>query len=140
MTAGEAKECPFCGTKRASEDTLYFISLGKAGRFRIQCQECGVNTRWYEDAEEAWRAWNDRHVKMCGQLAAFIVNQDVFIYDALMYMRNKQSGYCFAQKKFRGPMKRIKKSDFLSAAQSAAIAQAERANAEYERAARKAGK
>jgi Lar family restriction alleviation protein len=131
--ADEAKECPFCGEKVATVDTLIFNKTGKAGRFRIQCRECGVNTRCYEDAEEAWKAWNSRRVKMCNEMAAFIVNQDLFIYNALAYMRNKQSGYCFAQKTFRGPLKRIKKSDFLSAAQSAAIARAEQANTEYER-------
>jgi hypothetical protein len=77
-------------------------------------------------------AWKIRHVTMCNELTAFVINQDMFIYKARMHIRNKQSGCCFAQKTFRGPLKRIKKSDFLSAAQSAATAQAEQVNTGYE--------
>jgi hypothetical protein len=50
-----------------------------------------------------------------------------------LHIRDKQSGYCFAQKEFRGNLKRIGKKDFLSAAQKAVIAQAERANSNYEK-------
>jgi hypothetical protein len=72
-------------------------------------------------------------VKLSPELEVFIFNQDAFVYEGRLYIRNKQSGYCFAQKEFRGNMKRISKKDFLSTAQEATIAQAERTNTECEK-------
>jgi Lar family restriction alleviation protein len=119
--------CPFCGDRRAKTDTLNYTNSGKPGRFRVQCQDCGATTRWYDTEEQAWAAWNNRYIKLSPELEVFIFNSDAFVYEGLLYVRNKQSGYCFAQKEFRGALKRIKKSDFLSAAHNAAAAQAERA-------------
>jgi Lar family restriction alleviation protein len=124
--------CPFCGDRYAKIDTLNYTS-GKPGRFRVQCQDCGAATRWYDTEEQAWAAWNNRYIKLSPELEVFIFNLDAFVYEGLLYIHNKQSGYCFAQKEFRGAMKRIKKSDFLSAAHSAAVAQAERTNTECEK-------
>jgi Lar family restriction alleviation protein len=121
--------CPFCGSQGKS-DTLNYAS-GKPGKYRIQCQDCGGATRWYETAEEAWQAWNKRYVKPSPELEVFVFNQDAFVYEARLYIRNKESGYCFTQKEFRGDLKRISKKDFLLAANAASNAQAERTNAEY---------
>jgi hypothetical protein len=62
-----------------------------------------------------------------------IINANMFIYKGLLYSRDKQSGYCFAQKEFRGALKRIKNSEFISAHQEAVIVQAERMNTECEK-------
>jgi hypothetical protein len=45
------------------------------------------------------------------------------VYERLLYIRSKPSLYCYAQKEFRGGLKRIKKSDFISAYQET-VAQA----------------
>ena len=128
--------CPFCGDKTAKADTLNYTN-GKPGRFRIQCRDCGGATRWHETAEEAWQAWNKRHVKLSPELEGFVFSADAFVYEARLYIRNKQSGYCFAQKEFSGDLKLISKKDFLLTADKAVSAQAERANTEYEKAAGK---
>jgi Lar family restriction alleviation protein len=125
------QSCPFCG-EEPLVDTLNYTNK-KPGRFRIQCQGCAANTRWYDTEEEAWKAWNNRHVKMCNELRVTIFNSDAFIYDGLLYFRHKPSLYYYAQKEFRGEMKRIKKTDFFSAYEKAAIAQAERINTECEK-------
>jgi Lar family restriction alleviation protein len=51
--------CPFCGREHAVIDTMNYAS-GKPGRFRIQCQECGASTRWFDTEEAAWEAWDTR--------------------------------------------------------------------------------
>jgi Lar family restriction alleviation protein len=127
--------CPFCGEKPLV-DTLNYTS-GKPGRFRIECYGCGANTRWCDTEDEAWKAWNSRYVKLSPELEVLIFNSDAFAYKGRLYIRDKPSLYCFTQKEFRGALKRIAKSDFLSAYQEAAIAQAERANTECKKTARK---
>jgi Lar family restriction alleviation protein len=126
------KACPFCGDQHPAIDTLNYTS-GKPGKFRVQCQDCGAATKWFDTEEQAWGAWNKRYIKLSPELAVFVFNPDAFVYDGLLHIRDKQSGYCFAQKEFRGNLKRIGKKDFLSAAQLAVIAQAERANSSYEK-------
>jgi hypothetical protein len=66
-------------------------------------------------------------------METLIINEDTFIHKGLLYSRDRKSGYCFAQKDFRGPLRRIRKSDFLSACQEVAIVRAERTNAECEK-------
>jgi Lar family restriction alleviation protein len=122
------EHCPFCGDK-ARADTLNYIS-GKPGRSRIQCKDCGAATRWHDTEEQAWGAWNNRHVKLSPDLEVLILNQNAFIYEGRLYIRNKESGYCFAQKEFRGDLSRISKKDFLLTADKAVSAQAERTNTE----------
>jgi Lar family restriction alleviation protein len=124
--------CPFCGDQYARIDTLNYTS-GKPSKFRVQCQDCGGATKWYDTEELAWAAWNKRYVKLNPELEVLILNQDAFIYKGRLYMRNKQSGYCYAQKEFRGALKRISKKEFLAAYQEAVIAQAERTNTECEK-------
>jgi Lar family restriction alleviation protein len=124
--------CPFCGKKAVAADTLNYTS-GKPARFRVKCQICGGSTKWHDTEEEAWKAWNNRFVKLNPGLEVFIFNSDAFAYKGRLYIRDRPSLYCFAQKEFRGPLTRIKKSDFLSAYQEAAIAQAERTNTECEK-------
>jgi Lar family restriction alleviation protein len=123
--------CPFCGEKPLV-DTLNYTS-GKPGRFRIECCGCGANTRWYDTEAEAWKAWNNRYVKMCNELRGSVFNPDAFIYEGLLYFRHRQSLCCYAQKEIRGGMKRISKGAFLTAYQEAAIAQAEEVNTECEK-------
>ena len=124
--------CPFCGSKTAGVDPINYAS-GDPARFRIKCRDCGGATKWYDTKEEAWKAWNRRYVKLRPELEVLILNRDTCIYKGRLYIRNKQSGYCYAQKEFRGDLKRIKKGDFLSAYQEAVNAQAERTNTEYEK-------
>jgi Lar family restriction alleviation protein len=126
------KACPFCGSSNAIIDTLNYSS-GNPGKFRVQCQDCGGATKWHDAAVEAWAAWNNRYVKLSPELEVFIFNENAFALKGRLYIRNEQSGYCFAQKEFRGAMKRISKKDFLATAQEAAIAQAERVNTECEK-------
>jgi hypothetical protein len=130
------KPCPFCGDQFAVTDTLISAG-GKPGRFRVQCRDCGGATKWHDTEEQAWAAWDNRHVKLSPELAVFIFNANAFAYEGRLYIRNEQSGFCYAQKEFRGSLKRIGKKDFLSAAQKAAIAQAERVNTECEKTAGK---
>jgi Lar family restriction alleviation protein len=131
--------CPFCGDRCAKIDTLNYTS-GKPGRFRVQCQDCGGATKWHSTEEDAWKAWNNRFVKLSLELEVFIFNSDAFAYKGRLYIRDRPSLYCFAQKEFRGPLKRIKKSDFLSAYQEATIVQAERTNTECEKTVRQVKK
>ena len=120
--------CPFCGRKTARVDTLNYTG-GKPGKFRVQCQGCLAATHWCDTEGEAWEAWNKRYAEP----AVFIFNQDAFVYESRLYYRDKRSGYCFAQKEFRGDLKRIGKKDFLLTADKAESARAERANTEYEK-------
>jgi hypothetical protein len=124
--------CPFCGSKAAGVDPINYAS-GDTARLRIQCRDCGGATKWYDTAEEAWKAWSRRYVKICNELQVFIFNPDAFVYRGLLYIRNRPYIYCYAQKEFRGDLKRISKKDFLSAYQEAVNAQAERTNTEYEK-------
>jgi Lar family restriction alleviation protein len=121
--------CPFCGDRYAKIDTLNYTS-GKPGRFRVQCRNCGGATKWHNTGEDAWKAWNSRYVKLSPELEAFIFNPDAFVYKGRLYIRERPSLYCFAQKEFRGALKRIKKSDFISTCQEAALARAEQVNTE----------
>jgi Lar family restriction alleviation protein len=93
--------CPFCGDKPARVDTFNYTS-GKPARYRIQCQNCGSATKWYETADEAWQAWGKRYIKLGPELAVFVFNTDAFVYEGRLYYRDKNSGYCFAQKDFGG--------------------------------------
>jgi Lar family restriction alleviation protein len=63
--SNEAEGCPFCGKERAAIDTFNYVG-GKPYRYRVQCQECGANTRWYETEEQAWEAWNTRPAAKSG--------------------------------------------------------------------------
>jgi Lar family restriction alleviation protein len=125
------KSCPFCGDY-AILDTPNHTS-GKPVRFRVKCRDCEAATKWFDTEERAWAAWDNRYIKLCPGLTVAIFNSDAFVYEGLLYIRNEQSGYCFAQKKFRGDLKRISKKDFLLTSQKAVIAQAERVNTEYEK-------
>ena len=55
----ENKPCPFCGKRLVFIDTLHCAS-GKPGKFRAQCQECFVATKWNGNREQAWADWNRR--------------------------------------------------------------------------------
>jgi hypothetical protein len=79
-------------------------------------------------------------VKLSPDLEVCIFNANAFAYKGRLYIRNEQSSYCFAQKEFRGNLKRISKSDFLSAARDAAVARAEQVNMECEKTMGKAKK
>jgi hypothetical protein len=122
---------PFCGDQHAKIDPLNYTS-GKPGRFRVQCQRCGANTRCFDTEAEAWSSWNSRCHPDKGNTIEniYIFNTDNFIYNSLLYQRNNKTGYCYAQKEFRGNMKRINKSEFLLKAEEAASKQLERENAE----------
>jgi Lar family restriction alleviation protein len=126
------KPCPFCGNPRAIIEPLNYSS-GKPGRFRVKCRDCGGATQWFDAAEQAWGAWNKRSVELSPELKVLIINSDTFIYEGLLYLRNKQSGYCLAQKEFRGSLKQVSEKDFLSTSQKAEIARAERAHTEDEK-------
>jgi Lar family restriction alleviation protein len=126
------KICPFCGGRHAIIDTLNYTS-GKPGKFRAKCRDCGAASKWYDAEDQAWAAWNNRYVKLSPELSVFIFNTDAFVYEGLLYIRNKQSDCCFGQKEFRGGLKRISKKAYLFASQKAAAAQAERTNTEYEK-------
>lgn len=51
----ELKPCPFCGSSRA---VMHYIMT--QNRFCIRCQDCGVKSRAFLDAEEAVASWNTR--------------------------------------------------------------------------------
>jgi Lar family restriction alleviation protein len=125
------KNCPFCGDQYAAIEPLNRTS-GRPPILRVQCRKCGANTRWFATEAEAWSAWNSRHHADKGNTIEniFIFNTDNFVYNSLLYQRNGKTGYCYAQKEFRGDMKRISKSEFLLKAEEAASRQLERANAE----------
>ncbi|MDR2393486.1 MAG: hypothetical protein LBD93_04940 [Treponema sp.] len=48
---GHLKQCPFCGAHGAI-DTLNRAD-GTCGAYRVQCQGCGVATRWCGTQEAA---------------------------------------------------------------------------------------
>ncbi|GHU82800.1 hypothetical protein FACS189468_7390 [Spirochaetia bacterium] len=108
------RECPFCGSHNIIIDTLNYTS-GKPGKYRVQCQGCLAITRWYDTPEQAWEKWNTRSAKGPAQIAGdFVFNDDAFIHESRLYYRNNP-GYCYAQKEFRGDMKRIGKALWLEA-------------------------
>jgi Lar family restriction alleviation protein len=55
---GNLKPCPFCGGE-AAIDTLNTIK-GNPGAYRMQCQGCGVATRWCSSEISAQSAWSIR--------------------------------------------------------------------------------
>ena len=101
--------CPFCGGN-AAIDTLNYAN-GKPAKYRAQCQKCQASTAWYSTAGEAWNAWNRREAGC----AAIAFNKDAFILNGLAYFRNPSTGYCTAQKEFRGKLLRIKEEVFNEA-------------------------
>jgi hypothetical protein len=135
-----ASICTFCGDQQVKIDTLNYTS-GKQGRFRVQCQNCNANTRWFTTEAEAWAAWNTRRHTDKGNTIEniYIFNADNFIYNSLLYQRNNKTGYCYAQKEFHGNMKRINKNEFLLKAEEAASKQLERKNAEVAETLKKVG-
>jgi Lar family restriction alleviation protein len=134
------KPCPFCGDQHVEIDPLNYTS-GKPYRFRVQCHQCGANTGWLNTEARASSAWNIRQCPDKGNTIdnTFVFNADNFIYNSLLYQRNNKTGYCYAQKEFRGNMKRISKSEFLLKAEEAASKQLERKNAEVADTLRKVG-
>jgi Lar family restriction alleviation protein len=57
--SGKFMACPFCGKPQAIIDTLNYHGE-KPVEFRVQCQACGVTTRWCDTEEQAGEAWNSR--------------------------------------------------------------------------------
>jgi Lar family restriction alleviation protein len=133
------KPCPFCGDQDVTIDPLNYTS-GRPGRFRVQCLQCGASTQWFYTEARASSAWNIRQCPDKGNTIEniFVFNADNFIYNSLLYQRISKTGYCYAQKEFRGDMKRISKSEFLLKAEEAVSKQLERKNAEVAETLRKA--
>ena len=104
------KHCPFCGKRNAAIDTLNCAG-GKPAKFRVQCRECLAATRWCDTEAGAWEVWERRET----EIVNFVISRDVFILNNLLYIRNRPTGNCTAQKEFRGKLVRIKEKVFLEA-------------------------
>jgi Lar family restriction alleviation protein len=105
------KSCPFCGKNVTAIDPLNYTS-GKAAKFRVKCQECGVATDWCETADEAWMTWNRREVN---RVFTGVLNKDTFILNGLIYSRDPLNGNCTAQKEYMGKSVRIKADVYRAA-------------------------
>ena len=104
------RPCPFCGSSAAAADTLNYAG-GRPGRFRIQCQDCGGATKWHEEKDGAWDAWNRRPEALLPE--NIFVCGDLFVHKGLVHARNPQTGFCYAGgiKGYR----RMKKADWQKA-------------------------
>ena len=101
--------CPFCGDT-AAIDTINHANR-KPAKYRVQCRKCRAATEWFDAAGGAWTAWEQRKA----EIVNFVINNDVFILNNLLYMRNQPTGNCTAQKEFRGKRVRISKEAFIAA-------------------------
>ena len=61
------KPCPFCGSDKVEKTTKQGWGISKYDRSRIECKNCGIRTRQFEEyekvtVEEFWnrRVNNDR--------------------------------------------------------------------------------
>jgi Lar family restriction alleviation protein len=111
--------CPFCGELSAAVDSLNYTS-GKPAKFRIQCQTCGVFTKWYDTADEAWESWNTRAKQAKPRqpshfLRNIFICKDLFVYQDAMYARNPKTDLCYRGDDAGGTFRRIKKADYLMA-------------------------
>ena len=111
--------CPFCG-KSAAIDTLNY-TIGKPGKFRVQCQNCFAATQWKDNAEQAWEAWAIRAKAPAAAPARqgkpppvnAVIGADMFILGNVIHTRNPHTGFCYSGN--NDVFKRMKKADFVKA-------------------------
>ena len=61
MAEIELKPCPFCGSSNVTLEVEYGSDCGYGfGGHTVICNNCGVQTIYYETKEEAIEAWNKR--------------------------------------------------------------------------------
>ena len=55
------KPCPFCGSSNVAPEEEYGSDCGYSfGGHLVICNDCGIQTKYYETVEEAIEAWNRR--------------------------------------------------------------------------------
>lgn len=57
------KPCPFCGSDKIVKTTIDGWGVSKYGRARIECKNCGLKTRYFEEefkGEYVEEYWNKR--------------------------------------------------------------------------------
>ena len=59
----ELKPCPFCGSKYINVNYIREHDLWIVEGAYIECPNCGVNTRIFDDPDEAIEFWNRRSDK-----------------------------------------------------------------------------
>jgi Lar family restriction alleviation protein len=59
----ELKHCPFCGSDKIVKTTIDGWGISKYRRARIECKNCGLKTRYFEEefkGEYVEEYWNRR--------------------------------------------------------------------------------
>ena len=61
MPIEKLKPCPFCGSSNIAPEEEYGSDCGYSfGGHLVICNNCGVQTKYYETETEAIEAWNRR--------------------------------------------------------------------------------
>ncbi len=66
MSEIELKPCPFCGGKAKFALGEEYREEHKQANDWVECESCGVETAYFDTAEEAAEAWNRRVRKAYG--------------------------------------------------------------------------